>query len=315
MQVLGSTGSEGRPLPGAKRLPMRLLITRDALQDPLGQRLAAQGEVTAELPTDLQGAFDTIVVRRQQPVRLELEGDQGLFHLARGCPLACRFCSLLYLYRRRPYVELYSNREEILATVAEAATRHPQTRFIVGEATDMLAHPLLTEALLDAVDRLAGHARLEFLTRRAEVDPLLARDPRGTVTFGISLTTRTELEPGASPPAERIRALARAQTHGYGTLLNLAPLFPGDDLRPLLDLVDVQPDRIECEAHWQKSVEFEVMEALGWPLNRAHLAERQGLWTTRLPEGLPGELRRRFPRAALHFQPPPEPEWRPTLLK
>lgn len=294
---------------------MRLLITPDALQDPLGQRLAEHGEVTADLPTDLRHAFDTIVVRRQDPVRLEVEGDQGLFHLARGCPLGCRFCSLLYLYRRRPYTELYSNREEILATVAEAATRHPATRFVVGEATDMLAHPLLTEALLEAIDRLAGHARLEFLTRRAGIDPLLARDPRGTVTFGISLTTRTELEPGASPPQERVRALARAQEHGYGTLLNLAPLFPGDDLGPLLDLVDVQPDRIECEAHWQKSVEFEVMAALGWPTGKAHLREHEGLWTAPLPEGLEAELRRRFPRAALHFQPPPEPAWRPTLLK
>lgn len=298
---------------------MRLLITPDALRDPLGQRLAKDGEVTDDLPTDLTKAMDTMVVRRQQPVRLDVEGDQGLFHLARGCPLGCRFCSLLYLWRRRPFTELYSNREEILDRVAEAARAHPEVRFVVGEATDMLAHPLLTEALLEAVDRLAGHAKLEFLTRRAEIDPLLRRDPKGTVTVGVSLTTATHLEPGASSPEERVRALRRAQEHGYGTLLNLAPLFPGEPLGPVLDLVErhLQPDRIECEAHWQKSVEFEVMEALGWPTDdlKRGRQERQGLWTTSLPEGLEADLRRRFPRSALHFQPPPEPEWRPTAMK
>lgn len=266
-----------------------------------------------------------VVRRRQDPVRLNREGDQVLFHLARGCPLRCRFCSLLWTVPRRPHVEAFTNVEEILEAVAGAA--EPGLRFVVGEATDALAlEPelgSLSRAVLFFAERLAGVCTLEFLTRSAAVEPLLRLDPRGAVWFGSSLTppsVASRWEPSAAPVADRLRALKRMTEAGYLPLVSLAPVFPWPgwerEYASLLDALPVEPLRVEVEGYWQKEMEYAVMESLGWdpsPLREGTVAHGPFRIPARHAEirgFLEPELRRRFPRAELHFQPLPDPSFR-----
>ncbi|MBM3465732.1 MAG: hypothetical protein FJX76_26880, partial [Armatimonadetes bacterium] len=278
--------------------PRTVAIERDAADTPLARRLRALPDVEIHEVErwrpqgigleNLRAAEvkSTLVVKRFHPIRFEYIDDLGdcLFHLARGCPLHCAYCSLTYRVPARPYIEVFANVDEILAALDRLREEMARPlRFIIGDYSDVLAVEPWTGSLRQVIAHFAAHhqgrSRLEFLTKSDAIAPLLEVDPAGTTWCGYSISARTVeagLERGVAPVETRLACLRKAVDAGYHPLVNIAPVlhYPGwreehaallDDLATALRAsprFDERTLRVECEAHWQKAMEFPILERM-----------------------------------------------------
>lgn len=347
--------------------PRAVIVEEEALEWPLGREISARWQAEGVehrvverwrpevLPVEaLRGRAaevkSTLVLRVLRPVSLELFEDLGdvVFHLARGCPTHCQYCSLTFKIPQKPYIEVFANLEEILAALDEfRAAKDRPLRFVVGDYSDVVELEPATGLLTRVVQHFAAHhqgrSRLEFLTKSPWIDSLLAVDPRGTTSIGYSLNPERVggvLELATAPLSQRLQCLRRALDAGYDALVNIAPVFyyPGwqDDYLSLLDRLESalkgsprfreERLRVECEAHWQKDGEYALLSSL-YP-GADHSLLRAGKVRAPAPDGsalwvyppevyaeftgfFDRELHRRFPRAELdEFVPAPDPGYR-----
>lgn len=279
--------------------PRRLVVEEAVAATPLAgrleERLGADPAVQVErverfVPEPLstaRAAKSTLVVTRAAIPRLERYTycRDFSFHLAAGCPLHCSYCTLLYHLPRRPYLKAYANTDEILAAVERWVDRSPDpvTVMVVGDNTDVLALEPLLGTLFETIEffgrRLRGRARLEFLSKAPEVECILSADHRGATSVGYSLNTPRVIravEHATASLEERLAALRRALAAGYHIFLNFAPLFPypgweeeyGELLERCRDELgsaegfSEEKVRLECELHWQKEEEVELVRRL-----------------------------------------------------
>lgn len=247
----GAAGGEAGRRPW---LPREALFEPDALDFPLGralwERLRGAGVAVRVLaarrvppllgrtPELFLAAKATLVVGVKRTLRLEPcpPSADFQFALVTGCPGLCHYCYLQTSLGRRPFVRVYVNVDEILATVADAiARRWPRpSSFEASASSDPLAVEHLTGSLARAVRFFAGYpsARLRLVTKFTAVDDLLGLPHRRRTTLRFSVNAAAvsaAFEPAAPPLAARARAAARAAAAGLPVGFVLAPImaFPG----------------------------------------------------------------------------------------
>ncbi|MCX6560641.1 MAG: radical SAM protein [Candidatus Aminicenantes bacterium] len=206
-----------------------------------------------------------------------------------GCAVGCRYCyAALFIPRYSghaepwgTFVDAKTNAPELLARQVKKAK--PGTIWIASvcdpyqPAEEQFG---LTRACLEIL-RGAGHPiRIQTKSARIVRDfDLIRLIPEITVT--ISITTEDErvarlFEPGASPPAERIEALARFHDVGVRTTAFIGPVLPGDHAR-LVGLLagkvdEILVDRLNYVPHIRA---FAERHGFGAALTDAFFSERR----------------------------------------
>ncbi|PXW98816.1 radical SAM family protein [Sphaerotilus hippei] len=180
----------------------------------------------------------------------------------RGCSHACVFC-----HAEPAAAGGAPMRLQVKVNAADRLReelRRPNYRprpISLGSDTDAYQpaeHPLrLTRALIEVLHE-AGHP-LAITTRSAgivrDLDLLAPMAARGQVRVLISLATLDEglcraLEPGASPPADRLAALRLLAAAGVPVGLNLSPLMPGVNEHGIETLVEAAARAGARSLHW-----------------------------------------------------------------
>jgi spore photoproduct lyase len=171
-----------------------------------------------------------------------------VLNLAANCPMDCRYCFLQEYLADAPALTAYVNPEAGLAEVAALLDRHPGRDFRVGtgELADSLALDPLTGLSGELVPFFAArpNALLELKTKTAEVDELVALDPKDRVVVSWSLAPPAAValaEAGTAPVAARLAAARRVVAAGYKVGVHLDPVIehPGweEGYRDLVDAI------------------------------------------------------------------------------
>jgi len=247
-------------------IPARAFIEEAALSYPLGQvirqRLRDLGVhavvmkrgqrpvVPGSHPSQVYAeAKKTLVVR----VRKEREfascrpSAHYQLPLASSCPGLCQYCYLQTTLGPRPYIRVYANIEEILAGAKRLVQeRKGEVALFEGSATsDPLPVEHITGSLRRSIEFFGGleGSGFRFVTKFADVEPILGADHRGrtTVRFSVNAARVLRYEHGTSTLERRLWALSRVAGDGYPTGLMIGPviIFDGwkDGYRDLLDKV------------------------------------------------------------------------------
>ena len=173
----------------------------------------------------------------------------------RGCGHGCRYCdgrAEKYFVEgdfERDIAQRENLPERIAADIAAGALRREYGAVGLGSGVTDLYQPLeaetgLTRQMLTAL--VAGGSPVSLLTKSALVlrdFDLLAQLPQALVM--VTITTLDPdlaaiLEPGASPPAERLEVVRRARAAGFHAGVMAMPLCPGlsDDESSVSALLD-----------------------------------------------------------------------------
>ncbi len=169
----------------------------------------------------------------------------------RGCTHACAYC---FARRYQSQLELGAGDDfsrvilvkRNIAEVLEREVDRPAWRrglVAVGTATDpyqpVEGEARLTRACLEVLAR--ARVPVGLVTKGPmvvrDIDVLAAMSAQGEVTVYVSLPTVDEaacarLEPGAAPPAQRLRALRRLLDAGVRAGALMSPLVPGFSTQP-----------------------------------------------------------------------------------
>ncbi|MDH7578267.1 MAG: spore photoproduct lyase [Bacillota bacterium] len=257
--------------------PERVIFERDALSYPLGERLyrsfreqkvevgftGSHNRVTG-IPGKTRGtkffhAKRTLVVgiRRSRDFETCRPSAHYQLPLATGCPGLCEYCYLLTNLGRNPYIRVYVNVEEILATARDYIRAGlPETTVFEGAATsDPLAVEPYTGSLALAIEFFAREpqGRFRFVTKFTEVDSLLNLDHQKATRFRFSINTERVIKTfeHATPPLqERLAAARKVTAAGYPLGFMIAPIIATEDweeeygalcreLAPFADLPDL----------------------------------------------------------------------------
>ncbi len=161
-----------------------------------------------------------------------------------GCGVACRYCyAAMFIPRysghREPwgaFVDAKVNAPELLA---RQIVRAKPGRIWIASVCDPYQPAEerfgLTRACLEVLRETGRLITLQTKSARILRDFDLIRSIPG-LDVTISVTTDDEttarlFEPGASPPAERVEALARFHEAGVKTSAFIGPIIPGDHAR------------------------------------------------------------------------------------
>ncbi len=142
-----------------------------------------------------------------------------------------------------------------------------------------------------------------------DFDLLAGRD---NVRFGVTVTTvdaaaALQFEPGASPPAERLRVLREARRIGLSTFVFLGPLLPGisdrgEGLRRLMAAVaQIQPDSLFVDRLNRRAGMWPAVARAVCAVDPALLAEYRSILFSPESSGYEAALRHRVKEMASTF--------------
>ena len=214
-----------------------------------GQRPEVPGHNPSQVYAE---AKKTLVVRVRKEKEFSTCRPSAHYQLplVTSCPGLCQYCYLQTRLGPRPYIRVYANLEEILGEAARlAADRSPEVTVFEGAAT---SDPLPVEHITGSLRRSIEHfgaardSRFRFVTKFADVDPILGAAHGGNTTVRFSINAETVLrsyEHATSALQQRLEALTRVRSDGYPVGLMIGPVitFEGwkDEYRNLLDRVRV----------------------------------------------------------------------------
>jgi DNA repair photolyase len=154
-----------------------------------------------------------------------------------GCAHGCVYCYARFASRfTHPreswgsFVDIKANAPQVLAREAK---RKPVGRVMLSSVCDAWQPAekecLLTRQCLEIL--LRYRYEISVLTKNALAGRDLDLLASGNVDFGVTVTTLDPqlarvIEPGASPPAERLNLLQAAKTKGMRTYAFIGPLLP-----------------------------------------------------------------------------------------
>jgi DNA repair photolyase len=181
-----------------------------------------------------------------------------------GCVHGCVYCYARFMKRFTGHTEPWgtfldakSNAAQILEKQLASRRKPLREEVFFSSVTDPYQPPekqyRLTRSLLEVL--LAHNVPVSILTKSDLVTrdaDLLRRFPDATV--GLSFSTADDslarrLEPRASPPSRRLRALQELRDAGIGTWAFLSPFLPGvSDLDRLVAVLDGSVESFGVEA-------------------------------------------------------------------
>ncbi|MGE5559062.1 MAG: spore photoproduct lyase [Bacillota bacterium] len=182
----------------------------------------------------------TLVVGVKKDLRFESCRPSADYEVALGtsCPGGCEYCYLAATLGRAPYIRVYVNIDEILASV-EAHIRKAEAGLVTFEAASA-SDPLAVEHLTGSLARIIsffganGRGRLRAVTKYAAVDPLIPLAHNGHTRFRFSINTNKVIrffEHNTSSFQDRITAARRMQGAGYPLGFIIAPIIAGETWR------------------------------------------------------------------------------------
>ncbi len=180
-----------------------------------------------------------------------------LVPVSNGCPYACSYCYLAYIYRHySPFIKINLNTDTMFKQIRKAFTNtNHRTHFNMGEMLDSLALDHITNITPMVIPFFQdfSHAYLMLLTKSANIQNLLTVDPHPQVVLSWSLNSQTMIdshEHGTASLKERIQAAQTCQRHGYRIRYRIDPgiLYPdwksGYSKLIELALTTTQPENI-----------------------------------------------------------------------
>jgi DNA repair photolyase len=170
-----------------------------------------------------------------------------------GCAHACVYCYACFMRRFSGHTERWGTfvdaKVNAVDLLAQQMPRRPTARVMLSSVTDcyqpLEAKYRLTRGCLEVLARYP-FADVSILTKSELVTPDidLLREMTN-VRVGMTLTTLDDsvagwMEPGATPPSRRLRALDGLASAGIATWAFLGPLLPGisDDESSLVALLN-----------------------------------------------------------------------------
>lgn len=186
------------------------------------------------------GKRTMVIMRRRSPFLMACPAGSAKFAccgylvltLASNCPMDCSYCFLQEYVADNPGFQVYANFTDCFAEIDELVRRSPGRRFRIGtgELADSLAFDSITGISRDLIEFFAARESLtlEFKTKTAEIENLLATDPRGRVMVSWTMSPervfRTS-EHRSAPPSARIAAARRVLDAGYRVAFHFDPII------------------------------------------------------------------------------------------
>lgn len=149
-----------------------------------------------------------------------------------GCMGHCHYCYLQTTLGSKPYIRVYVNIEDILASAQKYIDeRSPEiTRFEAACTSDPLGVEHITGSLKQLIEYMADqpYGRLRFVTKFHHVDSLLDAKHNGHTRFRFSINADyviRNFEPATSRFEERIAAAGKVGSAGYPLGFIIAPII------------------------------------------------------------------------------------------
>ncbi len=258
------------------------------------------------------------------------------FAMGTSCPGGCQYCYLATTLGRKPYVRVYVNIDEILASIKRhIEARLPETTsFEASSTSDPLAVEHLTGNLGRAITFFGQqeHGLLRLTTKFHLVDSLLNLPHNERTRFRFSVNSEkiiTTYEQQTAALSERLTAAAKVARAGYPLGFVIAPLFlyPGwqddygkllDDLQEALGTINPTGDNLTFELiqhRFTKSAKRVILERFphtSLDLNEENRMYKWGKYgrgkyvypkeaAQKLEQYMNAEIMRRFPQAKVEY--------------
>jgi spore photoproduct lyase len=333
--------------------PKRVFIEERALDYPLGTSIFDR-MTAAAIPVQIIGSHNrvtgipgagpqqsyreakqTLVVGVKRDLRLNTCKPSADFEFATGtsCPGGCQYCYLQTHLGKKPYIRVYVNTDEILATIQKATEKNAPriTTFEASSTSDPLAVEHITGTLAKTIQffGVLNYGLLRVVTKFAAVEPLLKIAHQGHTRFRFTLNTAEiirKFEPNTATMDERISAAQKIARAGFPLGFIIAPLFiyPGFEadytelFRKLSVVLEPTPPDLTFEFithRFTKSAKNTILER--FPNTQLDLDEttrrrkfgKYGLVKyiypeaeyTRLKEFILGNVEQFFPRARVEY--------------
>lgn len=265
--------------------PTRVFFEEDSLKYDLGERLygifkGSGAEIrflkshnrVSGIPgsTPQQSYFEgknTIVVGVRKTLDFETCKPSAHYQLpiVTGCPGKCEYCYLNTQLGRKPYIRLYVNVDEILEKAEKyIEDRKPDITIFEASATsDPLPVEKYTGSLKKAINFFGTKefGRLRFVTKFAEVEPILDAQHNGNTTIRFSMNSSNiiqKYEHGTSSMEDRVTAAKKVSDAGYNLGFIVAPVFIyenyKEDYEKMLSLLSHN-----LKDYGQKTIHFEII--------------------------------------------------------
>lgn len=224
--------------PGALDYPLGKELYERFRQTTIPIRMTTSHNRITNLPgkTELEKyriAKRTLVVGVRKTLTFDVSKPSAEYAipLSTGCMGHCHYCYLQTTLGKRPYVRVYVNLEEIFDQARKyIQERSPEiTRFEAACTSDPVGLEHLTGSLQKAIQFMAQekYGRLRFVTKYANVDPLLHLDHRQHTQIRFSVNANyviQNFEPGTDSLEERIQAAKKVAEAGYPLGFLIAPI-------------------------------------------------------------------------------------------
>jgi len=282
-------------------MPDRVFFEPDAVNYPLGLKLydyfSSRGvkilkihvqNVLRNIPGENEqekyfAAKKTIVVRTKKSLSFDVckPSADYEFPLVTNCPGGCEYCYLQTTQGKKPYLTIYVNIDEILASVLKHIEKNGNklTTFEVSSTGDPLSLEHLTGSLSRTIEFFGTleNARLRVVTKFDNADLLLNLRHNGHTRFRVSINSRYVIktfEHGTSGFDQRINAASKISSAGYPLGFIVAPIMIyADWKKEYEELFDRLKQKVNIEKSGQP-VTFELIQhrftsaAKGFILNR-----------------------------------------------
>ena len=156
-----------------------------------------------------------------------------------GCSAMCLYCYLVCTYYTSAYLRIFVNREQMMDKLKKAAEKYPGSVFEIGSNSDLVLENSISGSLEWTISEFANvnSATLTLPTKFNMVDPLLNICHGGNVTIRMSLNPDEiirRVEFRTSGLHERIEAVNKLFSAGYGVGLLIAPIVLTDGMKPCM---------------------------------------------------------------------------------
>jgi spore photoproduct lyase len=206
-----------------------------------------QNGASTEKQTLQLGSFPGQALKKCPGTKGYLCCGYQILHIGTNCPMDCSYC-ILQAYLNQPYLRVFTNLEEKLATLSAHLESHPELLFRIGtgEFTDSLALDPITgwsDLLLPFFEK-RKNALLELKTKSIHIERLINSPCRRRIVVSWSLNSPyvTSREEHGSPSIrQRLEAARRCQQEGFVVGFHFDPLVPHpgwkEEYRKTLDMM------------------------------------------------------------------------------